>query len=211
MQGRLGKIERPAVYEFALGRKLYFIPLIFNTLKPEEEFSKMVNRYWEEVDTQLADLETKLGLSNKIYHELVTIGGEDGVKAIEKLSRGSLEIIKSRLDKGAILEIIEDKELLGEFMDWSKCLMLDLETQDVIDKIYGFYKDAFRKRNKYIEERIDKTLKEDERGILLMQEGHEIEFPHGLQVFYIAPPSLDEIRRWIRTNLLKDAKAKRFK
>jgi hypothetical protein len=31
-----------------------------------------------------------------------------------------------------------------------------------------------------------------------MREGHQVQFPEDIQVFYIAPPALDEIRRWLR-------------
>jgi hypothetical protein len=31
-----------------------------------------------------------------------------------------------------------------------------------------------------------------------MGEGHALHFPEDIQVFYIAPPALDEIRRWLR-------------
>ena len=45
---------------------------------------------------------------------------------------------------------------------------------------------------------IDETLKSDEIGILLMREGHQVQFPVDIQVFYVAPPGLDEIKRWVR-------------
>ncbi|MFC2039538.1 hypothetical protein ACFLST_01990 [Chloroflexota bacterium] len=45
---------------------------------------------------------------------------------------------------------------------------------------------------------IDKTLKSGEAGILLMREGHQVQFPSDIQVFYVAPPALDEIQRWLR-------------
>jgi hypothetical protein len=31
-----------------------------------------------------------------------------------------------------------------------------------------------------------------------MRENHQVQFPPDVQVFYIAPPALDEIRRWLR-------------
>jgi len=203
MPEELGKIEKPTVEGYKVGRKLYFIPLIFTPRKPDDEFLKIADKYWEEAQTQLIDLETKLGFAKKIYHELVSVLGENGIKVIEELSKGSCQIVKSRLDRGVELQLIEDRELLAEFMDWSKCLMVDLETQKVGDKIYEFYTNAYQKRNKYIEQQIEETLKENETGILLMQEGHQIQFQQGVQVFYIAPPSLDEIRRWIRTHIPK--------
>jgi hypothetical protein len=31
-----------------------------------------------------------------------------------------------------------------------------------------------------------------------MRENHEVQFPPDIQVFYIAPPALDEMKRWLR-------------
>ncbi len=31
-----------------------------------------------------------------------------------------------------------------------------------------------------------------------MREGHQVQFPTDIEVFYVAPPGLDEIKRWIR-------------
>ena len=56
--------------------------------------------------------------------------------------------------------------------------------------------EAQKRRNELVAKNIDKTLKNNQIGILLMREGHQIQFPQDIQVFYIAPPSLDEIRRW---------------
>jgi len=202
MSEELGKIEKPTVGEYKAGRKLYFIPLIFTPPKPDDEFVKIADKYWQEVQTQLTDLETKLGFATKIYHELVPVAGEKGINVIEELSKGSHQIVKSRLERqGVELQLIEDGELLAEFMDWSKCLMVHLETQKVADMIYEFYTQSQQRRNKYIKQQIEETLKENETGILLMQEGHQLQFSQGVDVFYIAPPSLDEIRRWIRTHI----------
>ena len=122
-------------------------------------------------------MELKLGKVDRIYHELIPVGGEDGLKAIEELNDKSYQIIKNRLDKGAQLEAAEQSELLTEFMDWSKCLATGLQNQKVFDKIYEFYAEASKKRNEHIARQIDETLKADEIGVLFMREGHQVQFP----------------------------------
>ena len=52
--------------------------------------------------------------------------------------------------------------------------------------------------NEFIAKRLDETLKPDEIGILFMREGHQVQFPADIQAFYVAPPALDEINRWLR-------------
>jgi hypothetical protein len=198
MSEQLGKMEKPSVEEFKTGRKLYFIPLVYSGKEASDGYLGKYNRYWEQVDSHTEELELKLGKVNKIYHEFVSVGGEDGVKAIAELNEKSCEIIKKRLEKGAQLEAIEQMELLTEFMDWTRCLALGLQNQNVLVQIYEFYVQASKKRNEHITQQVDKTLKANEVGMFLMREGHQVQFPPDIEVFYVAPPALDELRRWFR-------------
>ncbi|GAF99189.1 unnamed protein product [marine sediment metagenome] len=198
MSEELGKIEKPPAQEFRAKRKLYFVPLIYSGKESVDEYLEKFNNYWGQVETQMSNLELKLGKVYKIYHELIPVGGDDGVKAIEELNNKSCQIVKNRLEKGARLEVIEEGELLTEFMDWSKCLAMGLQNEEVFIKVYQFYTEASKKRNEHIAKQIDETLKEDETGVLFMREGHQVQFPSDIQVFYVAPPALDEIKRWFR-------------
>ena len=198
MSEEVGKIERPSIEEFRSGRKLYFIPLIFSPKRSQADLLERVNRYWDQVETHVANLEAKLGNINKIYHELIPVGGEDGAKAIKELNKGSHQIIKARLKKGAGLQPMEDGEILAEFMDWGRCLAIGLQSQNVIVRAYEFYLEAQRKRNDYIAKQIDETLQDGDIGLVLMMEGHQVQFPSDVQVFYVSPPGLDEVKRWLR-------------
>ena len=92
MAEELGKIEKPRVEEFKKGRKLYFIPLIYHGEETPEDYLEKIQKYWEQVGKQVTDLESKLGKVNRIYHELIPIGGEDGSQACgEDPSRKSRE------------------------------------------------------------------------------------------------------------------------
>ena len=198
MSEELGKIEKPSADGFKGGRKLYFIPLIYSGAESPAEYLEKYNKYWEQVENHLSDLQLKLGKIDKIYHELIAEAGEEGGKAIKELNDRCHQIIESRLDKGAKLLALEKAELLTEFMDWSRCLAIGLQNQQVFTKIYQSYAEADKKRNEYIAGQIDDTLKEDEIGILFMREGYHIQFPTDVQVFYVSPPALDEIKRWFR-------------
>ena len=136
--------------------------------------------------------------TSRVYHELVPIGGEDGAKAIKVLNKGSYHIIKARLKKGSEIQPMEDGEILAEFMDWGRCLSIGLQSQSVIVRAYEFYSEAQRKRNDYIAKQIDETLQDGEIGLVLMMEGHQVQFPSNVQVFYVSPPGLDEVKRWLR-------------
>jgi hypothetical protein len=197
MPEKIGKIEKPSVEEYKGRRKLYCVPLVFTPKNPEKELFRLITRYWDSVQTQLIDLERKLGQIKKIYYELILSGGEEGIKAIEEIKAG-YQIVKIRIEKGAVLEPIEDKEMLSEFMDWGKCLTVGLQNQRVLNEIYNHYFNIQQRRYEYIAKRIDESLKEDEAGMLLIQESQRIKFPSNLEVFHIAPPALEEIKQWIR-------------
>jgi hypothetical protein len=203
MAEELGRIEKPLAEDFKQGRKLFFIPLIYCGKGSPAEYREKFDKYWDQVEGQIGDLELKLGKAVKIYHELIPAGGEDGVKAIKGLNKRSYQIIESRIKTGAIFEATEQGELLTEFMDWSKCLSTGLQNQQVFIKVYQSYAEAGKKRNEHIARKIDETLKADEIGVLFMREGHQVQFPSDIRVFYVVPPALDEIQRWLRDSEAK--------
>ena len=166
--------------------------------RAQDDYLKKYNRYWEQVDSQMEALELKLGKVNRVYHEFVSEVDEDGIKTVTELNEESYYIIKKRLDSGAQLEAIEQRELLTEFMDWARCLAIGLQNANVLTKVYENFLEVSKKRNEHITKTIDETLGENEVGVFLMREGHQVQFPPDIQVFYVTPPALDEIKRWLR-------------
>lgn len=194
----LGKIEKPEAEKFQKGRKLIFVPLLFAPYDNESELQKLHNKYWQQVKEQIENLESKLMDVTRIYHEFICVEGEEGVKEIERMDAGSYDIVKSLVKKGSKLMAAESVEMLTEFMDWNKCLSARLSNQKVITKVYESYNEALKNREQWIEKGVDLTLGEDEFGLLIMKDSHKLQFPQNVEVFYVAPPSLDEIKRWVR-------------
>jgi hypothetical protein len=206
MAEELGKIEKPSVDSFKKGRKLFFVPVLYAGEGTPEDYVKLLNKYWEQVARQLDDLSLKLGAVTRIFHEMIDAGGETGLTAIKELDARSFGIIKTFIEKNAQLEALEDANILTEFMDWSRCLMIGLQNQGVMTKVYELYVEAGKKRNEEIKKKIDQTLKENEIGILMMRENHQVQFPADIQIFYVSPPALDEVKRWAREQENKSTK-----
>ncbi|OGO19890.1 MAG: hypothetical protein A2Z15_04725 [Chloroflexi bacterium RBG_16_50_11] len=198
MAEELGKIEKLPVENFQKGRKLFFVPVIYLGENSPEDYIQKFNRYWEQVEKQINELSLKLGEVNIAYHELIAASGEEGAASLKDLDSPGYKIVKACLDKKARFEALEDADLLTEFMDWSRCLMLGLQNPTVISKIYESYAESVKKRKESMARKIDETLKENEIGILLMRENHQVQFPSDIQVFYVSPPALDDIKRWLR-------------
>lgn len=198
MPEELGKLERPEASQYASSRKLYFIPLAAPSPERDKDYMERFEKYWAQVSEHLAGLETKLGGVRKIYHEFIAEGGEAGIKIAGQLNPQSASIIAERIGRGAVLEAIEDEAVLGEFIDWSRCLGIGLQSEAALSAVLKAYQEAGKKRNERLAKRIDETLAPEEGGVLFMREGHQLQFAGDIQVIYIAPPALDELKRWLR-------------
>ncbi|MBI3040743.1 MAG: hypothetical protein HYY80_03720 [Chloroflexi bacterium] len=198
MAEELGKIEKPEAGQFREKRKLYLIPLLFSWEGAPAEYVEQLNLYWQQVKEHVANLESKIGKVNRIYHESITLAGEEGLKVMEKLNPSGCQIVRDKCRNGAELEVIEDRELSEESMDWQKHLLMGFLSQKVAQVVSDFYVAAARKRYEHIARRIDETLKDNEVAMLFTQEGHMVQFPPDIEVFSVAPPVLDTIHRWLR-------------
>ena len=207
MAEQLGKIEKPEAEHFTSKRKLCIVPLIFSSEKAPAEYVEKFNLYWEQVSQHVANLESKIGKASHVYHESIDLAGEDGLKIVEKLNASCYQIARDKCQSGAVLEATEDKELAEESMDWERFLLMGFISQKVAKMVSEFYVEAMRKRFEHIARKIDETLKANEAGILFIREGHMVQFPEDIEVFSVAPPALDEIRRWQRDRLSTDKKA----
>ena len=198
MSEELGRIEKPPVEEFESGRKIFFVPLIFSDKGSPADYTEIYNRYWEQVDSQISNLETKLGNIKHIYHELVPESGDEGLQSIQRLSPGSYQLIQKKVEKGSTLDPIENEESLKELMDWSRCLSMGLQSQNAYNTIYKFYTEASNKRSADVLKIINDSLKDDDSALLVMSEGYHIQFPNDIKVIYVSPPALNDIKRWVR-------------
>jgi len=200
MAKKLGKVKKPSAKKFEKGRKLIFLPLIFSPEEPVPEFTKMLDEYWQQAQEQIKKLEGSLAKVSKIYHELISDKDEEGIKAIEEMDAGSKSIVMGCIDRGAEFYPAEERSLLSEFIDWSQCLSVGLMSRRALELVENFYNEVQEKRRDNIARVIDETLKGDEVGMLVMREGCDVQFPSDIQVFYIAPPKLDEVKKWFWDN-----------
>jgi len=201
MSEQLGKIEKPEAEQFQNKRKLYLVPLIFCSEEAPPEYSEKYKLYWAQVNQHIANLEARIGMVNHIYHESISLAGEDGLKVMAKLNSASYEIAKDKCRNGAILEATEDKELAAESMDWERFILIGFFSKKVASLVSELYVEATHKRYEHIAKRINETLKPNEVGILFIREGHLVQFPSDIEVFSVSPPALDDIHRWQRDRL----------
>jgi len=198
MAQELGKINKPEAGSFKQGRRLFVVPLLYAGKDSPSGYMEKFDLYWKQAAEHIEKLEAKVGKINRVYHESISLGGEDGLKVMEKLNSKSYQIAKERCQNNAELDAIEDRELAEESMDWERCLLIGFMSDKVAMKVSESYIEASRKRYEHIGKRIDETLEGDEVAILFIREGHMVQFPKDVEVFSVAPPALNEIHRWLR-------------
>ncbi|HIE17154.1 MAG TPA: hypothetical protein EYP71_03060 [Dehalococcoidia bacterium] len=203
MAQELGRIERPEVSSLKPRRKLLVVPLIYLFKDAPSEYVDKFELYWRQTAEHILNLESKLGKVNRVFHESISLSGEEGLRIMERLNPKSYQIARQKCQDGASLEAIEDRELAEECMDWERCLLVGLLSETVARKVTEFYMEASKKRYEHISKRIDGTLKAEEIAVLFIREGHMVQFPKDIEVFSVAPPALDEIHRWLRDQPIK--------
>lgn len=198
MSEPLGRVERPAADTFHSRRKIYLVFLVFTHESAPPEYNEKCEKYWRQIGEQLANLEAKAGSAAHVYHEAVYEQGEAGLLLLQKMHRFSYEIVAPRCTNGAVLEAMEDRELAAEVGDWERFMMMGYSSAKVGELVRDLYTQAFKKRNEHVMSAIDTTLGPGESGLLLVGEGHRLQFPADMEVFSVVPPALDELHRWVR-------------
>lgn len=206
MTDPLGKIEKPEAEQFKNKRKLCLVPLIFSGEGAPLEYKEKFDLYWEQANNHIVRLELKLGKVKHVYHESITVAGEEGLNLMEKLNPSSFGIAREKCQSAAVFEATEDRELAGESMDWERILLAGFVSQKVANVVSEAYVEVMKKRYEYIARVIDETLQDNEVGVLFIREGHAVQFPQDVEVFSVSPPVLDEIHRWRRERLAAEDK-----
>ncbi len=198
MAEELGRIERPSAEAYQGKRKLFLLPLVQAPPLEAKEGVDILEKYWQQAQSQIASLEARLGGLRHIYHENLTEGGEEGLKFLELAELPSKNFVQLKCQAGAALEPTEDQGLVAETLDLQRCLMMPLASESVARRLHEWFTESNRQRYEHIAKQIDATLKDDEAGLLLISARHQVQFPSDVEVFYVAPPALDEFRRWLQ-------------
>jgi hypothetical protein len=194
----LGQIEKPTADSFAGKRKLYCISNVYPIEDAPDEYKVLFNQYWDEVDQQLKKLEY-IGKIKKIFFENIYSQGDEALNTLAKINDRAYQIIKRKIEEGAVLLPIEREEILEPFMDWGNCLRV-VRRKEVFDKVFEFYTDMLNKRIQNILNIIESDLSEMEAGLFIIKDEDRVklQFPKDIEVFLVTPPSYDSILKWFR-------------
>lgn len=197
----LGQIGKPGAESFTGKRKLYCVPNVYPIKDAPDDYKALVDRYWDEVIRQTDRLEVA-GKIKKIFCESISKQGEEAYDTLTKLNERALEIIKKKVEEGAVLFPIESEEIFGPFLDWANCLNV-VRTNEVFSRVFEFYTELSDKRLQHAANIIEINLSEGEAGLLIMRDEDRIklQLPTDIEVFLVTPPSYDDILRWLREKM----------
>jgi hypothetical protein len=193
----LSQFEKPSAEGYKGKRKLFLVPNYVLPPGTPEEGMALVDRYWSEVRDAIGKLERSLGKISRVYHEMLYVKDDEALAMIQTLNPQGSAFIRALLGGSATLELTEDREVAEEHIDWQRILSLGLMSRKVSEVALDGYTSTLQKRFDKIAERIEKTLLEDESSVLFIREDHRVQFPSDIQVFYVAPPALDAMKRWM--------------
>jgi tRNA/tmRNA/rRNA uracil-C5-methylase (TrmA/RlmC/RlmD family) len=198
MAQELGRISRPTTAQYEGRRKLLLVPLVYGPPAEAPDGVAALQKYWTEMQLQVDSLQAALDGLHHIYHESLYQGGQEGLEYLEKADQRSHQFVKAKCELGAVLEATEDAATLAETLDLQRCLMMPLASEKVALRLHEWFNESNKSRYENIASQIDTTLGQNEVGMLLVSERHQIQFPKDIEVFYVSPPALDEFRRWLQ-------------
>ena len=197
----LSQMPKPEAEQYRQSRKLFLVPAIVFPPDASDEAQRLQESYWNEVRDHIGNLERSLGQVARIYHETVFADGDEGMTLVQTLNPKGSPFIQAMCRSSAKLEATEDRALVEESSDWQRCLSIGLMSSKVRILAIDSLREVTAKRYEHVSTRIDETLQEGEVGALFASEDHRIQFPADVQVFYVAPPSLDALKRWVNDQM----------
>ena len=138
---------------------------------------RTVEGFWDVISHYFDSLDIK---GVKIYQDGMVADGEVGKRIVEETAKAgsrNYQLVSRLLERGAILVKTEDFELVKEEYDR---LLAITQAKTIIRKIIGFIKyklvksRLLSKRDSFVAERIDQTLKPGEKAILFIGAYHKV-------------------------------------
>ena len=193
----LTQMPKPDAGQYAFQRKLFLVPIFLFPPDLPDDASQLLERYWFEVRDHVQNLERTLGGVRHVFHETIYSGGEEGMRMVEIVNPLGCSFIQALCSAGASLDATEDRIVVEEHSDWQRCLSIGLMSEKVMNLAMTGIQETAQQRFDHIGKRISDTLQENESGVLFISEGHRVQFPTNIQVFFVAPPALNSLKRWI--------------
>lgn len=155
------------------------------------EHTKTIDDLWRGIERKINGMELDYPTLT-IYQDGLPVCGKEReiVRGVAGLGSRNHKLILDLMTKGASIEGTESSELLMEeyrFIRELTHITDPHEKKKVIEKCRGAREELLKKRDRFIAQRIHKTLKDDHTGLLFIGLEHEIEkwLPENIQVSHL--------------------------
>lgn len=193
----LGSVGKSSAGDILTSRKVYIVTMVQPSPGAPAGFEERYNAYWNAVDEQVSQLESKAGTVMRVFAEGVIGRGDDAILMVQQSNPGAHKLVRQRVSAGAVFEEFEDSDLFGQVIDWGRCLQSGLINRTVADEIQAKYTEAAEKRTEHLQKRLAEAIGESEAALLLGSDPG-IKLPDGVEKFLVSPPQLDELERWVQ-------------
>lgn len=177
------------------------------------QHQRTVEGFWDAISDYFISVDVS---GMKVYQDGMVAEGDVGEKIVEegvKSGSRNYELVAKLLKRGAILVKTEDFNLVKEERD--KLLKIT-QAKTKLEKLFGFirYKltknTLLNKRDRFIAQRIDESLPQDQTGILFIGAYHNInpKLPRDIQIKKIK--NVQKVREYHRLLPFYSKNRKRF-
>ena len=194
----IGKIDKPDAAEYKNKKKIYFVRNLYLPKNATDKYKDIFYRYWDEVEEHLVKLEIA-GKISKIFCESIYMTGEESMKVLKAINERLEGIVKKKIEDGAELLPLEDKEIFRIYLDWYNCLAL-VRSPKVHETIHKFLDETISDRFNYIKSVLQENIADSEAGLLIMRDEDRefLEIPDDIEFFFVTPPAYDDLMQFIR-------------
>ena len=190
----LGSTGKADAQNFENKRKLFLVPNLPTPPEIQATNESLLTKHRNQIQDNIESLEKSLGPVRYIFHELIHESDEKALSALDSISPQHKQICERICESSGKFIATDDQQLLFQMMDLQRCLSVGLISQDVYKLISDYFEKTINDRNQHIAKIIDENIKENEVGLLFVSEDHKIQFSTDIQVFYISPPTYNELK-----------------
>jgi len=169
-----------------MARTLIIIPRMYGKSEFREAISYVPADYdikSEEFWSYVADkLKVFQGRIKKVFRESLSKDTKEALKAVSGDEERGYSLIISLLEQEAELKPTEDPILVAETESWLK-MIRDSPSNTLLE----LYEQSLMERNQHVSNIIDKSLSEDEVGLLLIDSRRKLELPKDIRVIKVCP------------------------
>jgi len=153
-----------------------------------EEHNRIIEDFWHGIRNKVFDLSLDYP-NTRLYQDGLPVCGKemDLVQELVKMGSRNHQILMELIQLGAKLEGTEDPKLLLEEYDYLKDASVHLDDPKGKRKYQRLAGTLLQKRDSYIAQRIDKTLREGETGLLFIGIAHRVneKLPKDIGIDYL--------------------------